>query len=214
MTVAAVIENVQLSENTFRLRTTRTSSQIKAGQCFSIGTADLGINREYSMYSSAHDDYVDFLIRRIDDGLVSTRLSSCQPGETVEISGPFGEFCLDERHIASRHFVFIASGTGIAPFHSFVKTYPSLRYQVLHGVRFEDEQYDAQDYANGTYVSAISKPKENASGQRITDILLSFAFPEDPLFYLCGNQKMIVDAIEILRSRKVAGGSIFTETFF
>lgn len=214
MTAALVIENIQLSENTFRLRTERTPHPIRAGQCFSIGTADLGINREYSMYSSAHDAYVDFLIRKIDDGVVSSRLASCKPGDSVEISGPFGEFCLSESDVLARNFVFIASGTGIAPFHSFVKTFPTLRYLLLHGIRHDDEQYDATDYKIGSYIPAVSRSKRKETRGRVTDFLHTIDLPDNSLFYLCGNQKMIVDAIDVLRIRGIAGGSIFTETFF
>ncbi|NBO53722.1 MAG: hypothetical protein EBU84_03840, partial [Actinobacteria bacterium] len=80
MTAARVIQKIWLSSKTYKLRTERTQSRIRAGQCFSVGTSDLGINREYSMYSGASDNHLDFLIRKIDDGIVSSRLAQCQEG--------------------------------------------------------------------------------------------------------------------------------------
>jgi ferredoxin--NADP+ reductase len=208
-----VIENRSLTSDTFVLRTERPPQVIKAGQCFSVGTSSLGINREYSMYSGSDDHYLDFLIRKVADGRVSSKLHSLSPGELVEIGGPYGEFCLTETHIENK-YLFIASGTGIAPFHSFVKTFPELKYEILHGVRHENEKYDFEAYQNGSYFPAISRPTKGGNGQRVTDLLLARDFDPKEKVYLCGNRSMIIDCVEILRNRGISGDSIFMETFF
>lgn len=208
-----VLENIQLSDKTFKLRTERPTATIKAGQCFSVGTRDLAINREYSMYSAADDPYVDFLIREVDDGVVSPRLARCRPGEIVEIGGPYGEFCLNPDAVNNRKFVFLASGTGIAPFHSFVLTYPNLRYQIFHGVRFDNEQYESSDYEEGAYIPCVSRP-ESEPGMRVPDRLRTLDLDPDSLYYLCGNRAMIIDTVSVLREKGVPGGSIYMETFF
>ena len=209
-----MISNRRLSTNTYCLRTERPNVAIRAGQCFSVGTRDLGINREYSMYSAANDEFIDFLIRDIGDGIVSPRLGTCKPGDLVEIGGPYGDFCLPETRITDDVYVFIATGTGIAPFHSFVKTYPDLRYTLFHGVRHEDEMYDRKDYAQDSYKVAVSRPEDGNSGLRITETIRTTALDPRAVYYLCGNRQMITDAISILRDKGVPGGSIFTETFF
>lgn len=214
MTLARVLENKQLSPGTVRLRIERTSEHIKAGQCFSLGTSDLAINREYSMYSGADDEFVDFLIRVVEDGIVSRRLASCVPGDLVQVSGPFGEFCLSAEDVAQKQFVFISSGTGIAPFHSFVRTFPELDYMLYHGVRFFNETYDEGDYAPERYRSAVSRPGNAAGSTRVTDLLRVSDLAHDAMYYLCGNRSMITDVIQLLREKKIPGGSIFTETFF
>ena len=200
--------------DTYCLRTERPNIAIKAGQCFSVGTRDLGINREYSMYSAADDEFIDFLVREIGDGIVSPRLGACKPGDLVEIGGPYGDFCLSEKHMAKEKYVFIATGTGIAPFHSFVKSFPDLRYTIFHGVRHEDEMYDKEDYFPSSYKAAISRPTDGRTGLRITETLNSTDLDANSIYYLCGNRLMITDAISILRDKNVPGGSIFTETFF
>lgn len=208
-----VLENVRLSESTFRLRTERPNVPIKAGQCFSVGTRELGINREYSMYSAADDPYVDFLIREVEDGIVTPVLARCTPGDVVEIGGPYGDFCLPVSAVVDEPFVFVASGTGIAPFHSYVKSFPWLDYQLFHGVRFSDETYDSTSYSPERYHVAVSRPV-TGSGQRVTDLLASAELDLNSRFYLCGNRMMIVDAVRILRDRGVPGGRILMETFF
>lgn len=166
------------------------------------------------MYSAANDDFIDFLIREIPDGVVSPRLGACKEGDLVEIGGPYGDFCLSEEEIGSRRYVFIATGTGVAPFHSFVKSFPSLQYTLFHGVRFEDELYDKDDYDQRSYEIAVSCPKDGKKGSRITEKLDNKNLDADSVYYLCGNRLMITDAISILRNKGVPGGSIYTETFF
>ena len=188
--------------------------KIRAGQCFSVGTRDLGINREYSMYSAAEDDFIDFLIREVPDGIISPRLASCKSGDLIEIGGPYGDFCLNESSVIADSYVFIATGTGIAPFHSFVQTYPDLKYQVFHGIRSETEKYDEDHYKPGSYIASVSQPQASIVGERLTSRLRSTERDVKSLYYLCGNRMMITDVIAILRNKGIPGSSIFTETFF
>lgn len=209
-----VISNRKLTDETFVLRTERPDVEILAGQCFSVGTKNLAINREYSMYSAADDPFVDFLIRKVEDGTVSTALHELSSGDEVQIGGPYGQFCLNESLMFSKKYVFIASGTGIAPFHSFFQTYPKLRFELHHGVRHESETYDHSVYPEGAYKSYISRPSEAAKGRYVTSALQARQLGEDEVFYLCGNRQMIIDCISILREKGIHGDSIFTETFF
>ena len=213
-TKQTVLDNRKLTDHTFILRTSRSSEPIEAGQCFSVGTSGLAINREYSMYSAAADPFVDFLIREVEGGAVSSALAKLQIGDEVEVGGPYGSFCLSPEKVAQKQrYVFIASGTGIAPFCSYVKTFPNLDYVMLHGVRHPEEQYDADLYAEGRYVPCVSQPL-NGSPRRVTDELTEMHLKEDDLYYLCGNRSMITDCVQILRDRGIPGGRIFMETFF
>jgi ferredoxin-NADP reductase len=166
------------------------------------------------MYSAAEDDFIDFLVREVPDGFISPRLAGCKPGDLVEIGGPYGDFCLNESSLVTNSFVFIATGTGIAPFHSFVQTYPALKYQMFHGIRSENEKYDEDHYKVGSYIPSISQPEGGLVGQRLTSRLQSTELDTKSLYYLCGNRMMITDAIAILRGKGIPGSSIFTETFF
>ncbi len=210
-----IIENVRLSKYTFKLRTQKPKKNVKAGQCFSVGMSGLSVNREYSIYSGANEEYLDFLIRETQGGIVSTALGKLKKGDEIEIGGPYGEFCLDEKKIPASRYVFIASGTGIAPFHSFVRTYPNLKYKILHGIRYEEEMYDAQAYLENSYIPCISIPSSPAQkAKRVTNFLLQEKVDLEAFYYLCGNRQMITDCIQILRDKGVHGGNIYTETFF
>jgi len=209
-----VMSNRRLTKDTFVLRTERPESKIIAGQCFSVGINSLGINREYSMYSGAEDDFVDFLIRKVEGGALSTALSNLNEGDFVEVGGPYGEFRLDPTSFGAKRFVFISTGTGIAPFHSFCQTYPELDYVLLHGIRLDSEKYDYQDYEEGRYFAFVSKPTNTVSRQYVTQALADRDLFPDELYYLCGNRNMITDCTAILRDKGIHGDSIYTETFF
>ena len=208
-----VLEVEDLTPNVYRLRTERPAVPIRAGQCFSVGPKGLGVNREYSMYSGANDPYLDFLIRSVDRGTVSTALHRVRAGDEVEIGGPYGEFCLQEPILGKRH-LFLATGTGIAPFHSYLKTFPDLDYRIFHGVRQPDETYHADHYGSGRYSACISWPVDGVSGERITNRLQHENIAPDEKIYLCGNRAMIVDVVEILRAKGISGDNIFMEVFF
>ena len=212
MQTYSVLNIEHKAPSTFCLRVERSANIIKSGQCFNVGIPGMDINREYSMYSAADAPYLEFLIRAIDDGLVSARLQMLKVGDAVEVDGPYGEFCISPDNINS-NFVFIGSGTGIAPFHSFVKTYPNLNYKILHGIRHASEAYDAGDYKEGAYMPCISQ-NENGKSERVTDFLRNNPIPQESIVYLCGNRNMIVDSVQILLDQGISGDQIISEVFF
>jgi ferredoxin/flavodoxin---NADP+ reductase len=207
-----VLDIKSLSKNTVRIRAERPDVLIKAGQCFNLGVLGMGINREYSMYSAENAPFLEFLIRVVDDGLVSSNLAKLKVGDEVEIDGPYGEFCLPPE-TKGKKFLFIASGTGVAPFHSFVKSVPDLDYLVVHGIRHPEETYDSESFKPGCYFPCISK---NVSGNstRVTDFIKNNIPKSKTMVYLCGNRNMIVDTVEILLENGVGGDQIVTEVFF
>ena len=214
MNTYPVLENEHLTEDTFRLRCERPDIAIKSGQCFNIGLPGLGVNREYSIYSSANSPYLDFLIRSVEGGLISLNLQKTKPGDLVEIDGAYGDFCIEEPIDKETEYLFIATGTGIAPFHSFVETWPDLNYNLVHGVRFEKECYHIKDYEKNSYVSCISRPSDKSQGMRVTDYLLINELPKNVQVYICGNKNMIIDVFELLHSKGIYGNQIKTEVFF
>lgn len=213
MNAYKVIANIEKAKGTFCLRVEKPPVEIKAGQCFNVGIPGLGVNREYSMYSSANDPWLDFLIRDIDGGYISPRLHKLQPGDLVEVDGPYGEFCIPPNMGNKNNYIFIATGTGVAPFHSFVKTFPNLDYLLIHGMRHSDECYDSSDYEQGRYISCISR-NELGRSQRVTDYLNELTIDPKASIYICGNRNMIVDVVSLLLSKGVDGDQITTEVFF
>lgn len=202
-----------LTESTYILRTERKKFEFIPGQCVNIGLVGGAVNREYSTYSNVNDDFLEFLIKKVDGGLVSVGISKLHPGDQVTLDGAYGRFSL-ENPKKKQKYMFIGSGTGIAPFHSFAKSYPNLDYYIVHGIRSHKEQYDREDYGKKRYIACVSKGKGGDFSGRVTDYLTSIKIPQDTVYYLCGNRDMINDVYDILRKAEVNGSNIFTEVFF
>lgn len=212
--VHKVLSVHHLSENTFSIRIERNDMKFVAGQCVNIGLPNAGVNREYSSYSSETEPELRFLIRSIDDGQVSSKLKTLKPGDYVEVDGAYGLFTLQAPEDRSKKYVFIATGTGIAPFHCFVKSYPWINYKIIHGTALKTECYDKTDYAEGRYLHCVSQEKGGDFQGRVTHYLKTNPQAKDAVYYLCGNRNMINDVYDILREQEVSGDQIITEVFF
>ena len=232
--IASVLEIRDLTDTTYVLRIQRRGLIFEAGQYISLGLPGNSEKREYSIYSGVNDDYLEVLVKEIDEGLVSKQLKYLKAGAHVEMDGPFGFFTLKEENKKSIKPFFIASGTGIAPFHSFVRSNEGLLYTMIHGVRLAEEAYDSEVYKRNTITgeSANSLVNERdlnghpsyilcASGEpsgdyhgRVTDYLRENPGGLNNDYYLCGNSNMIHEVYDILRDQGVDTGRIHAEVYF
>lgn len=210
--ISKLISRRFLTENTYIIRMERKGIEFRAGQYMCIGFPNEEA-KEYSIYSSEHDDYLEFLIKEACEGDLSARLKTAELGTELKIRGPFGQFVLESEPLL-HSYVFVGSGTGIAPYHSFVMSNPDLNYEILHGVKTSVDAYDQQDYDLQRYhVCTSNEAGINFSG-RVTEFLKMCSISDDHLFYLCGNSEMIHDAIEILKHKGVGSDRIRTEIYF
>jgi len=97
--------------------------------------------RAYSLASSPEDAELEICVDRVADGPGSSYLFALEPGATVDFTGPFGSFALDEPPPVP--LVFVGEGTGIAPLRPMIRralerggTQPIV---VLHGARWDHE---------------------------------------------------------------------------
>jgi CDP-4-dehydro-6-deoxyglucose reductase len=76
--------------------------------------------RVYSVASSPNADHVELCIRRVPGGhLTPTLCDQTEVGDELFVRGPYGdEFTLQEP--SPRDMVFVATGTGVAPFKSMI----------------------------------------------------------------------------------------------
>jgi len=204
----------ELTATTYVLRIDRNDVEFIPGQYFIINRQGSFAAREYTIYSSTGDSYLEFIIAEVEGGSVSAALRKCAPGDLLELEGPMGYFRLDSptRH-DTRHY-FIATGSGIAPFHSFVGSFGSLNYRLLHGVRYAADRYDIDTYAPERYIQCVSREKGGSFAGRVTDYLRQNPVDPDGVFYLCGNCDMLFEAYDILAGKGVDRQRIMTEVFY
>lgn len=210
-----VIDRIRhLTESTYVLRFSRNGMEFSPGQHLVLGVPGSTELREYSIYSGIGEDYLEVLIKEVDEGIVSKQLKNVHAGDPIEVRGPYGFFLARQPDAADERFLFIASGTGIAPFHSFVRSNPSADYKVILGVRNRKEAYDAPDYRKDRLVLCTSRDNSGDFEGRLTDYLLDAELDPGRKVYLCGNSNMIFDAMDILRARGISQRQLFTEVYF
>jgi NAD(P)H-flavin reductase len=205
-----------ISENTFEIRFSRPALfQFAPGQ--RVRFIQSGVERDYTPASSPKDDGIDFLVKSVKGGLFSSALASAREGDPFDFTGPHGYFRF---YPSERLPVFVATGTGIAPFVSMAKTGVK-DFILLHGVRRSLDLYCEPLFRKTArlYVpclSTLGAPREAKPGAfagRVTDYLtdqLTFGAYD---FYLCGRGDMIRDAI-LLVDQKFPDSLVYAETFY
>lgn len=209
-----VMEVRHLTENTFVVRMERKDMPFIPGQHLVVGKAGDKEFRQYSIYSGLNEPYFEILVREVEQGSVTPKLKRLKPGDELEINGPMGYFTVSEQRRQENPIVMIATGTGIAPFNSWVNSYPDMNYKMIHGVRKAEEAYNKEIYKSDRFVLCTSQEKNGHFNGRVTEYLKKAYFPQDSLFYLCGNSEMIFDAMEILKDKGMNTNHMFAEVYF
>jgi len=204
-----------LTESTYILEVERRGMEFEAGQHILLGEPVNIHKREYSIYSGTGDENLEILVKEVEDGLVSKQLKNLQKGDMLEIEGPLGFFSIDPKWTSQkRKFLFVASGTGISPFHSMIKSLPGLDYQILHGVRFAKEAYEKDSYDSQRYILCTSRDDKGDFHGRVTDYIKEHEFDKDTVCYFCGNFNMIREAMSLLEKKGIPPGQLHAEVYF
>jgi Na+-transporting NADH:ubiquinone oxidoreductase subunit F len=187
-----------------------------------------GPGRAYSMSSPPEDSgYVELIIRLVPGGICTTWVFSVlKEGDEVKFSGPYGRFRMSD---SRAEMIWIAGGSGMAPFWSLVRhmkhrniVRPCTYFFGAVGKRdlflVEEFRRLEKELPSFRFVPALSGPKEGEgwSGERglITDVLdRHLADGAGKEAYLCGSPGMIDAARKVLDRKGVAGDRIFYDKF-
>ena len=212
-----LVDKKFIGESNLIIRVEKNDKIFNAGQFFSVGVPDLPLNREYSVCNSANDDYIEFLIRYIDGGTLTPKLFDAKIGDNIKVLGPYGEFYLRDFDI-NRKYLFIGTGTGIAPFLSIIKTHDIKNYIIMHGIRELKDKIDGLD--SKKYEIYLTREKgsnqNNVFEGRVTKYMQEKIdnIDKNNLFFLCGNSLMVSEVHEMLIINNVNNNQIFSEIFF
>ena len=182
------------------------------------------IRRAYSIASSsATREYIEFYVTLVHSGALTPRLFALGPGDRLWL-GPkiTGSFTLNDAP-ADANLVLVATGTGLAPYMSMLRTMlheaGGRRIAVLLGARHSwDLGYQSELLTMDrlspalTYQPIISRPAEEPvpwggltgyvqelwGGRRIEREWGFPPTPGDTRIFLCGNPAMIEDMVAVL----------------
>jgi ferredoxin-NADP reductase len=184
--------------------------------------------RSYSICSSpAASGYVEITPKRMEKGCASIYLNDrAEVGMTVEASGPYGQFCLDEaKH---KHVVLIAGGSGITPMMAMLRhiddyclpTSVTLLYSVRtkDDIIFHSELEELRIRLNNfLYHILLSQPPAEWPGPkgRLNREFVESTVkePGSNYFFICGPGPFMDAACQILSSLGVASEKIIQESF-
>ena len=188
--------------------------EFKAGQVIGIGLEKDGPRRLYSICSGEEESEIKILYNIVEEGYLTPRLSDLEEGDTIWITEPRGEFLCDESPA-----VWIATGTGIAPFYSMLKSGCADNKILIHGDRYLDQFHFYDEFLekiHRNYMRCCSQ-EEDASVYhgRVTDYLLELEEIDPTLkYYLCGSAEMVVDTRDILIQKGIPFDQIISEIYF
>lgn len=193
------------------------------GQYVNIAVPGSAQTRSYSFSSRPGEHHASFLIKHVPGGLMSGWLGRAQPGEKLWMSGPLGSFYL---RAVTRPLLFIAGGTGLAPFLSMLEVLAEdnecqpihLVYGVsrdLDLVMLEALQGFRERLANFSFVTCVSDPQTRHPRQGyVTRHLAPGVLNGGAVdVYLCGPPPMVDAVRQHFKAEGVSPSSFHYEKF-
>ena len=179
-----------------------------AGQFVSLSHEIGGkqITRAYSIASApGGGNRFSLCLNLVVDGRFSPFLFAMRPGESVAMQGPLGTFTLRE---PSRDMIWVATGTGVAPFRGMLDAWRSLpnprgRVALVFGVRHEASLLYRDEFAEAAeslpdfeFHPTVSRPTTEWTGlaghvQR--HVIDAIGPRRDVHVYICGLKAMVDD---------------------
>lgn len=225
-----VVEIEDLTHDIKRIKFEMTEEfPFKPGQYLQIEVPGIETTRAYSIASDSKDLYHPEVIIRLVPGGVATKFvhKAMEVGDKIKITGPFGDFFLQEH--STRPIIMIAGGSGMAPIRSIIyklmdQGFPR-KATYFFGARTKKDLYYteyfldiAKKFPNFKYVPALSTPLPEDNWDLdiglITDVVKRHT---DDLSgheaYLCGSPGMIDACIKVLKEKGMPEEYIYFDKF-
>lgn len=213
LTPQRITHSEEIATGVFLLHFKRNFN-FKAGQVIGIALEKEGPRRLYSICSGETESEIRILFNVIDEGYLTPRLCDLDEGDSIWITEPRGDFLYDP-HPA----IWIATGTGIAPFYSMLRSGKFDNKMLIHGERYLERFYFYDEFSErmkDSYLRCCSGEEDNeVFPGRVTDYLMNTdTLPVEFKYYLCGRAEMVVEVRDILIERKIPFNHIISEIYF
>jgi ferredoxin-NADP reductase len=103
------------------------------------------VERDYSLVSAPVDPTLALCIRKVAGGRLTPDLSNAPVGSQFHFNGPHGYFTFRP---STRPAIFVATGTGLAPFVSMARSNVT-GFILLHGVNLASDLYFSDEQGVG-----------------------------------------------------------------
>lgn len=170
-------------------------------------------------------------MEKVNPGVSSSYIFSLKPGDEVTVSGPYGDFFVQD---SDREMMFIGGGAGMAPmrshiFDQFKNKHTQRKTTFWYGGRsrkelFYKEEFEqlAAEHDNFEFHIALSdaQPSDNWTGYTgfiheviYENYLKNHPNPEDIEYYICGPPMMLQAVLKMLDSLGVTPEMIHYDDF-
>lgn len=203
------------TDSLFELQLERDHICFEPGNCLALFNEE-GESRPYSIAAGTCEDVLCFLVRLVPDGVVSNWLARRKAGDRVQVSDPFGWF-RPGRSESDEESVFIATGTGIAPFLSYLRSFPERPpLASFYGVSLATEAFALDELRPlpNFHLAVSREATANDYHGRVIGLLDRLPLGPQIHFYLCGLDAMIDDVSSWLEQHNMDYTQIHREVFF
>lgn len=212
---AEVLQLRWLSDNAFEIELTRPPAlEFVPGQ--SVCLIHESHERYYSIISTPEDSTLTLCVHHVPRGRLAPALAAAEIGASFPITGPHGYFTFIP---SGRTPVFVATGTGIAPFVSMGRCAVA-DFILLHEVESATDFYyqDLFRKIAASYTPCLAAPAVAGSSPGIfhgsaADFINKRLAPGSYDFYLCGKREM-TSQVTLLVDEQFPGSNVFREVFY
>lgn len=190
------------------------------------------LRRSYSIANAPQqNNIIEFAAGYVKNGPGTELLFNLKPGDTIQMSGPYGRLILKDE--IPKRYILAATSTGVTPYRAMLpelkkrlEEHPELRIVILEGVQTREDILYQEDFLSLTSFGhrfifqaclsrehAIIRENHEFKGYVQTSFSKLALNADEDIVYLCGNPGMIDDAFASLKDHGFAPQQIIREKY-
>lgn len=190
------------------------------GQYINISVSNTA-RRSYSISSGTSLNYIELIIDISPNGPGSNFFKKLKINQEFEFIGPFGHMFIGGKDLNVGNIIFISTGTGIAPFLSIFNYLDDKKYKGkvfnLYSEKFKKDLIKTEKYKFLKISTIITLTRDIDPcylNGRVSNHFDKLTFSNNSLFFVCGNNKMVLEACKFLDSKGISKEQIRREVYY